>query len=138
MPAPDFTSKYNTKLGADDEKAFQDWAAKSGHANDLSDYDLRGWWKSNGTQAANGHLTDKFKKPNHPTFSTESQYSGKDGYVGGKWSGDDKAGWSYTPSKSNLKNMTTDELQDYFSKVEPKSKLVLPQNAAEKRYGKGN
>ncbi|HXK19672.1 MAG TPA: hypothetical protein VNG33_17800, partial [Polyangiaceae bacterium] len=28
---------------------------------------------------ATGHMPDTFKKPNHMTFSNESQYSGKDG-----------------------------------------------------------
>lgn len=50
MPAPDYSGKYNTSLSADDETAFQGWLGKSGRQGDLSDYDLRGWWKSNGTQ----------------------------------------------------------------------------------------
>ena len=135
MPASDNTNKYNTKLSDEDEKAFQAYLSSSGRSKDLSDYDMRGWFKESGKQAADGHFTDKYKKPNHPTFSNESQYNGKDGATGGTWGGDDSAP-TFTPSKSNLKNMSADELKAYFSKVEPKAKLVLPENKADKRYGK--
>jgi hypothetical protein len=60
---------------------------------DLYDYDLRGLWKSGGGFGADAHATDQFKKPNHPTFSIESQYNGvprPDGGVfqGGHWLGE--------------------------------------------------
>jgi hypothetical protein len=134
MPAPDFTDKYNTKLSKDDEAKFQSWAEQSGHAGDTRDYDMRGWWKKNGSNGQTderGHFTDEFKKPNHPTFSDESKYDGADGNKGGKWGGTDDAP-TFTPSQTNLKNMSADELQDYFSKVEPDSKLVLPQSKGAK------
>lgn len=134
MPAPDYTDKFNTTLPKDDEASFQDWLKKSGREGDLRDYDLRGWWKNSGGRAPNGHFPDTYKKPNHPTFSDESVYS-KGQTTGGHWSGDDKSGWSFTPSKTNLSNMTTDELQAYFRKVEPGSKLALPQSAPDRRYG---
>lgn len=41
------------------------------------DYDLRGFYNQYGTlspQATNGHLTDEYKYPIHPTFSIESKY----------------------------------------------------------------
>lgn len=141
MAAPDLSGKYNTALSADDETKFDTWRKTlPARLNNDSDYDLRGAWKANASEASNGHLPDTFKKPNHPTFSTESQYSGKDGNVGGTWDGDDKKGWSYTPSKTNLSNMSADELKDYFAKVEPDSKLNLPDATADKatkRYGAG-
>src|SRR5258708_36323091 len=77
----DFTALYNTALSSDEEPAFQHWVGEQSKAtgkdisNDLYDYDLRGWWQQNpGENLKGGHLTDKFKKPNHPTFSTISQY----------------------------------------------------------------
>ena len=41
------------------------------------DYDLRGFYNKYGTlqpQSTNGHLTDEYKYPIHPTFSIESNY----------------------------------------------------------------
>lgn len=41
------------------------------------DYDLRGFYNqysSLAPQATNGHLTDEYKYPIHPTFSVESNY----------------------------------------------------------------
>ena len=41
------------------------------------DYDLRGFYNQYGTlvpKATNGHLTDEYKYPIHPTFSVESNY----------------------------------------------------------------
>lgn len=41
------------------------------------DYDLRGFYNQYGTlspQATNGHLTDEYKYPIHPTFSIKSKY----------------------------------------------------------------
>jgi hypothetical protein len=121
----DMTGQYNTQLAPDQEAAFRDWAQKNNRQSDLADYDLRGWFASNGSQAANGHFTDQFKKPNHPTFSDQSQYSGAGGNQGGTWGGNDSAP-TFTPSATNLKNMSADALQGYFQRVEPGSKLLLP------------
>ena len=55
------------------------------------DYDLKGFYKENPNFKAedkNQHLTDKYKLPNHPTFSVESKYY-KEGMPAGKWDGDD-------------------------------------------------
>jgi hypothetical protein len=82
MPA-DLTPLYNTPLSPEDEAKFQAWIKSSGRERDLADYDLRGAWKADTKEAANGHLPDTWKKPNHPTFSTESVYNGVDGRVGG-------------------------------------------------------
>lgn len=120
----DFTAKYNTKLSPSQEREFQ---AKYPNTKDLYDYDLRGAFKAGAAKAANGHLPDTFKKPNHPTFSTESQYSGKDGYTGGTWSqrlGPVK-GWNYTASPTNAQFHGVSGLNDYFKQREPDSTLIL-------------
>lgn len=131
----DFSDKYNTKLSADEEKKFEAWAKDAGREGDVADYDLRGWWKKNGSKNTQGHLTDEFKKPNHPTFSKESRYNGVDGYEGGEWSGDDKTGYKFKASKSNMKNMTKDELKAYFGKVEPGVSLEFPADEAPPKNG---
>jgi hypothetical protein len=127
----DYTGKYNTKLSPDDEKKFQAWLVEqskaSGHdmTNDLYDYDLRGAWKAGAGKSANGHMTDEFKKPNHPTFSNESKYSGQDGNVGGKWV-EQNGKTVYVPSATNLQHYPPAALSDYFRRVEPDIKLQLP------------
>lgn len=80
----DMSGQYNTRLSAADESKFQGWAKKEGRQGDLADYDLRGFWKSGAAFAKNGHGSDEWKKPNHPTFSTGSRYHGVDGHAGGR------------------------------------------------------
>ena len=53
-------------------------------------YDVRGFWKSGDWKGkdSSGHGSDKWKEPNHPTFSEESVYSKQKGgsdYDGGEW-----------------------------------------------------
>lgn len=122
----DFTSRYNTPLNRDEEAAFQGWLAQTNRESDLLDYDLRGAWKANAQAAANGHLPDTWKKPNHPTFSDESQYNGQDGYKGGQWVQDNTGRWGYYAAPTNLENYGAVQLQQYFQKREPDSLLVYP------------
>lgn len=107
------------------QQDYQNWLGKlPANLRGTSDYDLQGAFLAD-AKPEGGHLTDKFKKPNHMTFSTESQYSGKSGEIGGRWvkSGDN---WMFYASPTNLKHHSAEELQDYFRQYEPKSKLVLP------------
>jgi hypothetical protein len=130
----DYTDKYNTSLPPQQERQFQAWTSQQSQAvgrnvsNDLYDYDMRGWWQeSGGADLKGGHLTDTYKKPNHPTFSTFSKYHGVDGNEGGQWATKPDGSWSFTPGKTNLQNFSPDELQSYFGKVEPGNQVVLPQ-----------
>lgn len=118
--------KYDTKLTPAQEAQFQVWKAKNAPNDSGEDYDLRGLFLSGQGTDQRGHATDQFKKPNHPTFSDESQYSGKDGNVGGHW-GDNG---TFTPGATNLKNHSPAELQQYFKQNEPETKLNLPGGAA--------
>lgn len=122
----DYTNKYNTELSPSDEAKFQTWAAQNGRQSDTYDYDLRGAWKANANAATNGHLPDTWKKPNHPTFSDQSQYHGVDGNQGGSWSGGNGQPWSFTPGTTNLRLYSPSEMQGYFQRVEPDSTLILP------------
>jgi len=128
----DFSGRYNTALSPQDEAAFQQWlralSAKNGRdmSTDVYDYDLRGAFKAGAGQAENGHFTDQFKKPNHPTFSTDSQYSGMDGYVGGEWQKGKNGKWTFKASLTQLRFRSPDELRNYFQSREPDSMLVLP------------
>jgi DNA polymerase III sliding clamp (beta) subunit (PCNA family) len=103
-PKEFYRENFNTKLTPEEEKKFQSWIQEGiqKYGIDLSDdldvYDLRGYWKSGGDKdeafrQRKGHAPDTFKKPNHPTFSEESIYSGKADksgivYQGGKWEGE--------------------------------------------------
>ena len=80
---------YDTKLSPEDEAKFQDWKAKYAPNDSGQDYDLRGAYKAGVTPDPNtGHMPDTFKKPNHPTFSNESQYAPQSAQIWpGKWTG---------------------------------------------------
>ncbi|MDR6292346.1 hypothetical protein E9232_004886 [Inquilinus ginsengisoli] len=128
---PDLSDRYNTQLAAEDEAAFAKWLAQLSKSKgydasqDLADYDLRGAWRSGAKAAANGHLPDTYKKPNHPTFSEESQYSSPD-TPGGKWVQNGKA-WEFAASPFNLRMTPPEALQAYFARAEPESRLRLPE-----------
>jgi hypothetical protein len=124
---------FNTKLSPKDEAKFQSWAKDNGKNPDMEsiDYDLRGMYADSAKFAGNGHGTDKFKKPNHPTFSDQSKYhNSSDGeggmYVGGKWGGEGDQ-FTYTPSKEMmLKTHNPDDMVDYIRKNEKTTNLILP------------
>ena len=78
IPINSIFDYYNTPLTPFREADFQIKKYNSPLAFDTGrDYDLRGFYNQYGNltpQATNGHLTDTYKKPNHPTFSNESMY----------------------------------------------------------------
>lgn len=66
---------YNTKLSPEEEDLFTAWKKRNAPNDSGVDYDLRGVFKDNLNPTDNGHWSDKFKKPNHETFSDESKYA---------------------------------------------------------------
>lgn len=84
------SKKYDTKLTPDEEADFQLWKKAYAPNDSGADYDLRGAYKAGVTPDPNdGHFPDTWKKPNHPTFSNESQYAkGADAAKAGHWEGD--------------------------------------------------
>lgn len=127
MPVPldesDYTNLFNTPLSAADEAAFQQWAAQNPRLGNTYDYDARGFWKAGAQQADNGHGSDQFKKPNHPTFSDQSQYSGVEGMTGGQWVQNGPK-WTFVTSPTNELYHEKDDLQKYFNEIEPGNSLV--------------
>ena len=89
-----------------------------------------------GTQAANGHYTDIGKLPWHPTFSDESKYS-TDSFKGGTWGNDSLATYSYTPSLDQIKAGYTNGLYEYMKRVEPNTRLVIPEGATMQELSRG-
>jgi hypothetical protein len=120
---------FNTQLGPEEESNYQSWisglAKQRGWQYPEADYDMRGYFKKYGgkdTTYANGHFTDEFKKPNHPTFSDQSIYSTKD-TPGGTW-GKEGSTWTYTPSDLVKSLQGIDFLKQYFNRAEPGNKLI--------------
>ena len=120
----DFTDRYNTKLSEPDEKLYQLWLKTlPKEQQNTYDYDMRGAWQAGEGQGDNGHFTDKFKKPNHPTFSSESIYNVADGQYGGEWFnifGRDV----FVPSETNLTQNDSEWLRKYFTEAEPSALLM--------------
>lgn len=114
----DYTNRYNTPISKELEKQYKNYLGNlEAPLRSSYDYDIQGAFLDGVQTGANGHLTDKFKKPNHPTFSMESIYHNKDGNVGGFWTvinGKDV----FVPSRTNRKHYSPNELQDYFNAYE--------------------
>jgi hypothetical protein len=97
-----FKEKYNTKLTEEEKTKYNAWVNSESKRQgrditmDLGAYDIQGFWKSGDHMNMDGdnHGSDRWKKPNHPTFSNESNYHNVDGYSGGTWAEDG----GYTPS----------------------------------------
>ena len=93
---------------------------------DKEDYDLQGWWKAHkGKPAPDGHFEDTFKKPNHPTFSRESQYSNADN-PGGEWIENPDKTFTFNASAANLKYRDQGTLSKYFAEREKGNKVNFP------------
>jgi hypothetical protein len=104
--------------------AYQAWKQQHG-LRETSDYDLRGAFNSGLHPDERGHLDDTFKRPNHITFSTDSQYSTPQ-EQGGVWQQLPGGKWSFTPGPANLRRYSPQQLQAYFQQYEPDSILNLP------------
>jgi hypothetical protein len=115
-----YRNKYNTTLNKRQTKKFNKWVEQESVAQkrdilmDLGAYDVQGFYKSGDykNRDNDGHGTDTYKKPNHPTFSNQSKYHGADGFYGGEW----KPDGAYQPSKQTLELYGEDYLRDQFLK----------------------
>lgn len=121
-------SEFDTPLTPEEQQAYQAWAKAGGRdpEGEQEDYDLQGYYKAGGTLGA-GHMPDTFKKPNHPTFSTESQYNGVNGAQGGSWQVNPDGTYTFTAGRSNLEHWGPQGLQNYFNKYEKGNRLVIPE-----------
>jgi len=98
-----FKEKYNTPLTEEEKIKYDAWVTSESKRQgrditmDLGAYDIQGFWKSGDYMKMDedNHGSDKWKKPNHPTFSNQSKYHNIDGYTGGTWAEDG----GYTPSE---------------------------------------
>ena len=92
---------YNTFLTPQQEAAFAVWKQRMAPNDSGEDYDLRGAFLADAKHAANGHMTDQFKKPNHPTFSNQSQYAPYAPEQAGQWGGKDGNDYIPGPARTN-------------------------------------
>lgn len=88
-PVPE-TPTYDTQLSPAEEQSFQQWKRQYAPNDSGADYDLRGAYRSGlKPDPKTGHWPDTYKKPNHPTFSNQSQYAtGANAAKAGRWEGD--------------------------------------------------
>lgn len=90
-----YDASYNTKLTSEEEKGYQKWKAKYAPHDSGYDYDLKGAYKEGfKPDPITHHWSDKYKKPNHPTFSNESKYAKNAPEKAGHWEGE-----KYIPPK---------------------------------------
>ena len=115
----DFTNQYNTELEAENERRFRGWlgalSQREGRdlSEDLKDYDYRAQYLDLRGQLPEAPGTDnRYKKPNHMTFTKDSIYSGVDGYVGGEF----QEG-RFVVGETNMHDES--ELKDYFATNNP-------------------
>ncbi len=88
MSVSQHNSHYDTILSSSEESNFKSWKAKNAPNDSGEDYDLRGAFKEGFKRDPQSqHWDDKFKKPNHPTFSDQSQYAKEAPEKAGHWEG---------------------------------------------------
>jgi hypothetical protein len=127
---------YNALFRSPDSLAQDTWALtpqgeqlyqQQTQGRQSNDYDLRGAWaQMGGGDLGGGHLTDEWKLPNHPTFSTQSRYQTPT-QQGGSWAKLPGGAWAFVPSETNMQNIGSKGLTDYWDRVEPNNLLLLPQ-----------
>jgi hypothetical protein len=110
--------------GAAPDAAYGQWLQKYGIREDPT-YDTRAAFDAGLSPDERGHLGDEFKRPSHPTFSSESRYSNKS-QPGGEWVAVGPDRWAFKASTWNLKNMSREKLMDYFDRVEPGNAIEFP------------
>jgi hypothetical protein len=88
-----------------------------------TDYDWKAAYEDNYIPDGE-HGTDKYKKPNHPTFSDESIHHGQNGNEGGKWEDLGNGMYNFIAGKTNRQWHTKTGLQDYFDNAEPDATLI--------------
>ena len=93
--------RFNTQLTPEEELRFRTWKSQYAPKDSGYDYDLPGAFKAGFTpHPVTGHWLDTFKKPNHPTFSTQSKYSQIVPGRAGTWSGE-----NYVPPQPPQENL---------------------------------
>jgi hypothetical protein len=122
-----FTDGGQAATSHPEDAGYQEWLRKTGEREDPG-YDTYGAYKAGLNPTANGHMSDEYKLPTHPTYSTEALSSQKPGAPpAGEWIETSKDKWTFKATQTNVDNAGgVDGLKQYFDQVEPGNKLVLP------------
>lgn len=107
---------YLKKTGRDSDEQYDLKAAY----NDPEVY--KQWRETELKNPGKGHWLDKYKKPNHPTFSTESVYSNEK-TTGGQWKKLADGTWQFTVSPYLMSLYSYDDYINYF-KDEPGNTVI--------------
>jgi len=84
-----YNPSFDTSLDPIDESLYRVWKNQVAPGDTGKNYDYRGAYAAGIMPSLpSGHWPDTFKKPNHPTFSVESQYSGAYPEKAGSWEDD--------------------------------------------------
>lgn len=123
------TGNFDTPLSPTEEAQFQQWKARYAPRDTGEDYDLRGAFKAGLTpDPVTGHWPDTFKKPNHPTFSNESQYAGAAPGLAGSWQGPNRDVYTQAPAPPSTTiaspNFTTPIQTRQFGAIAPANKFA--------------
>ncbi len=112
------TATFDTPLKPAQEAAFQAWKKQVAPKDSGEDYDFRGAFIAGlKPDAATGHWSDAFKKPNHPTFSDQSVYAKFRPDLAGHWDGDNYIKPEVGPDRSNLPPVGSPEGRTALSAV---------------------
>jgi hypothetical protein len=133
-----------TQLGPEEHKEYEKWAGEIAAkrfgkpvdnvqdfiSKEDQDYDLAGAYKETmakgNLQGDNGHFPDTFKKPTHPTFSTESKYSTPE-QSGGTWTQENGAD-VFTPATWQVDTPEkVARLKEYLQRADPSVVLKIPE-----------
>ena len=136
--------RFNTKLRGQEAEAFNQHAQQfPSLTTDTGDYDTQGFYKevynkNNGDMNAitaaltpgspTAHVgNDRYKKPNHPTFSKESKYHIPVLRPAGEWGRNDQGDY-FNASRRNIKNMTESDGTplEYFKRAEDYNQNGVP------------
>lgn len=119
---------YDTKLPSHIKKI----ARKKKWTKNNKDYDINGYIletyellnKFPPKPKKGIHLTDVYKKPWHPTFSTQSKYHEIGKNEGGTWV-TANLHWYFIPGKTNYKYHTKKQLKKYWKHTEKANGNIL-------------
>ena len=136
--------RFNTNLRGAQREAFNQHTQQfPSLATDTGDYDTQGFYKevynkNNGDMNAitaaltpgspTAHVgNDRYKKPNHPTFSKESKYHIPVLRPAGEWGRNDQGDY-FNAARRNIKNMTESDGTplDYFKRAEDYNQNGVP------------
>lgn len=114
-------------------KTYEEFKQYLGNRGSEEDYDLKGaynddevyfdWEEEENNNPGKGHFSDKYKLPNHPTFSIDSKYSNSI-IPGGTWEKDEKGNWSFKTSPWVESQHSLNDLRQYFLDNEPGITLI--------------